>query len=307
MPETLERKLDLTEIRNALDQPAHAHLTGPEIPPCRMARPSRETLTGIVENLRALIFPGFVGDGADLTIETLGPYIDSLLREARRALRVQVLRELCFSCEKVDKQCMERAAETADRFLQRLPEVQRRLAGDVEATYLGDPAARSHAEVILTYPGILALTYYRLAHELYDLGFPLLARMITEEAHSRTGIDIHPRATLGRNLMIDHGTGIVIGATAIIGDNVRLYQGVTLGAKSFPLDDHGNPIKGIDRHPIIEDDVTIYSGATILGRVTIGRGSVIGGNVWLTRSISPGSRITQATVRDERFGDGGGI
>ena len=307
MPETLERKLDLAEIREALCKPAHAHLIGPDVPPCRMARPSREALIEIVEKLRAILFPGFVGDGADLTAETLGDYIEELLGEVRPALKVQVLRDLCFSCEKADKRCMERAEEITENFLRRLPDVQKRLSGDVEATFVGDPASKSHAEVILTYPGILALTYYRLAHEFFELGTPLLARMITEEAHSRTGIDIHPRATLGKNLMIDHGTGIVIGATAIIGDNVRLYQGVTLGAKSFPLDEDGNPIKGIDRHPIIGDDVTIYAGATILGRVTIGRGSVIGGNVWLTRSVPPGSRISQAMVRDERYGDGGGI
>jgi serine O-acetyltransferase len=162
----------------------------------------------------------------------------------------------------------------------------------VQAAYLGDPAASSTDEAIFCYPGIMAVAYYRLAHELYTLGVPLIPRIITEHAHSLTGIDIHPGATIGERFFIDHGTGVVIGQTCIIGAKVRIYQGVTLGAKSFPLDEQGHPIKGIERHPIVEDEVVIYSGATILGRVTIGRGSVIGGNVWITRDIPPGSTLT---------------
>jgi len=171
--------------------------------------------------------------------------------------------------------------------------VQRKLALDVQASYEGDPAAASPDEVIFCYPGIVAITNYRLAHELHLLDVPIIPRMITEAAHSATGIDIHPGAVIGERFFIDHGTGIVIGATCIIGSRVRIYQGVTLGAKSFQLDEKGNPVRGIDRHPVVEDDVTIYSGATILGRVTIGRGSVIGGNVWLVHSVPPESRITQ--------------
>jgi serine O-acetyltransferase len=182
-------------------------------------------------------------------------------------------------------------------FLARLPEVRRLLSTDVQAAYEGDPAATSPEETILCYPGILATTNYRLAHELYKLEVPLLPRLITEHAHSTTGIDIHPGATIGEKFFIDHGTGVVIGETCTIGKGVRIYQGVTLGAKSFPLDEHGNPIKGIARHPIVEDDVVIYGGATILGRITIGHGSVIGGNVWLTHSVPPESRITQAELR----------
>jgi len=192
-------------------------------------------------------------------------------------------------------------------FLRKLPEVQRKLALDVQASYEGDPAAANPDEVIFCYPGIIAITSYRLAHELHILGVPIIPRMITEAAHSATGIDIHPGAAIGERFFIDHGTGIVIGETCIIGSRVRIYQGVTLGAKSFQLDEDGNPVRGIDRHPIVEDDVTIYSGATILGRVTIGRGSVIGGNVWLVHGVPPGSRITQAHTREEEFERGAGI
>jgi len=192
-------------------------------------------------------------------------------------------------------------------FMGRLPEVRRRVASDVEAAYEGDPALKSRDEAIFSYPGIFAVTNQRIAHELHVLGVPLIPRMITEHAHSLTGIDIHPGASIGEMFFIDHGTGVVIGETSRIGARVRLYQGVTLGAKSFPLDEHGKPIKGIDRHPIVEDDVVVYSGATILGRITIGRGSSIGGNVWVTQSVPPGSRVTQAEPRESRFEFGGGI
>jgi serine O-acetyltransferase len=167
------------------------------------------------------------------------------------------------------------------------------LGEDVQAAYEGDPAAKSPGETILCYPGVYAITNQRIAHELYALNVPVIPRIISEDAHSATGIDIHPGARIGRKFFIDHGTGVVIGETCIIGDGVRLYQGVTLGAKSFPLDESGNPIKGIDRHPIIEDNVIIYAGATILGRITIGRNSVIGGNTWVTESVAPDSAISQ--------------
>jgi serine O-acetyltransferase len=160
---------------------------------------------------------------------------------------------------------------------------------------------------VFCYPGITAITHHRLAHELYQLGVPLIPRIISELAHAATGIDIHPGARIGGSFFIDHGTGVVIGETSVIGERVCLYQGVTLGAKSFPLDAQGKPIKGRPRHPVVEDDVIIYAGATILGRITIGRGSSIGGNVWLTRGVPPGSRITQALVRDDLFDGGSGI
>ena len=203
-----------------------------------------------------------------------------------------------------------RAAEAADitrRFAATLPRLRSILETDLAAAYSGDPAARSTDEILVCYPGMTALTYHRFAHELNLLGAPLIARMIAEISHSATGIDIHPGAQIGPSFFIDHGTGVVIGETSRIGCNVRLYQGVTLGAKSFPLDEFGKPIKGIDRHPIVEDDVVIYAGATILGRITIGRGASIGGNVWLTHSVPASARVTQAEARESKFEDGGGI
>jgi serine O-acetyltransferase len=185
--------------------------------------------------------------------------------------------------------------------------IRQTLTTDVEAAYLGDPAAKGRGEVVFCYPAIRAISSYRIAHKLYELGVPLIPRIISEMAHSETGIDINPEAQIGEYFTIDHGTGTVIGATCIIGKNVKLYQGVTLGAKSFPLDENGNPIKGIPRHPIIEDDVVIYAQATILGRITIGKGSVIGGNVWVTNSLPPYSKIVQNKARGLSFADGAGI
>ena len=181
----------------------------------------------------------------------------------------------------------------ATQFISKLPEIRRILATDVEAAYYGDPAATCFGEIISCYPAIRAISNYRIAHELLLLGVPLIPRILTEMAHSETGIDIHPGAQIGHHFTIDHGTGVVIGATCIIGNHVKLYQGVTLGAKSFPLDEEGNPIKGIPRHPILEDDVIVYSNATILGRVTIGKGATIGGNIWLTEDVPAGARIVQ--------------
>lgn len=174
-----------------------------------------------------------------------------------------------------------------------LPELKELLAMDVEAAYNGDPAAESYEEIICCYPVIKAMINYRVAHRMLQLGVRLIPRIMTEMAHSETGIDIHPAATIGHHFTIDHGTGVVIGATCIIGNNVKLYQGVTLGAKSFPLDENGNPIKGIPRHPIIEDNVIIYSNSTVLGRITIGQGTVIGGNLWVTEGTRPGEKLMQ--------------
>ena len=176
-------------------------------------------------------------------------------------------------------------------------ELRKILATDVEATFTGDPAAESYGEIISCYPVIKAISNYRIAHELLLLGVPLIPRIITEKAHSETGIDIHPAASIGHHFTIDHGTGVVIGATCIIGNNVKLYQGVTLGAKSFPLDENGHPIKGIPRHPILEDNVIVYSNATILGRITISKGTVIGGNIWVTQGTKPGEQLIQSKTR----------
>lgn len=276
---------------------------------CRQVLPSRDAIVAMVEDLRTVLFPGYFGP-SDLTDETMRFAVGHTLERVRRVLQEQIKRGLCFACSRHPSLCPEcegQALALSERFLARLPEVRRLLATDVLAAYEGDPAATSPDEAIFCYPGVLAITNHRLAHELYGLGVPLIARIISEAAHSATGIDIHPGASIGERFFIDHGTGVVIGETSIIGANVRLYQGVTLGAKSFPKDEQGNPIKGIARHPIVEDDVVIYAGATILGRITIGRGSVIGGNVWVTRSLPPGSRISQAQTRDDAYDSGAGI
>jgi serine O-acetyltransferase len=275
----------------------------------KVTLPSREAVIGIVEDLRAVLFPGYFGT-SDLHDESLHYFVGATLARAMRSLEDQVRRGFAFS-ERHDvdtcAHCFEKAQAVTKTFLGRIPEIRRRVASDVEAAYEGDPALKSRDEAIFAYPGMFAVTNQRIAHELHVLGVPLIPRIITEHAHTLTGIDIHPGARIGERFFIDHGTGVVIGETCIIGDGVTLYQGVTLGAKSFPLDADGNPIKGVDRHPIVENDVVVYAGATILGRITIGKGSSIGGNVWLTSSVPPGSRVTQAEARELRFAHGAGI
>ncbi len=267
-----------------------------EMPLGRREFPSRAALAELVDDLRALLFPGYFGP-SDLTGETLRYHLGARMDRVLHGLRDQIQRGLMAADPSLPP-CGERSLELARAFLARLPKVRHLLATDVQAGFEGDPAATSPDEVLFCYPGLLAITSQRLAHELLDLGVPLLPRMITEHAHSLTGIDIHPGAQIAERFFIDHGTGVVIGETCVIGRNVRIYQGVTLGAKSFPLDAEGHPIKGVPRHPVVEDDVIIYSNATILGRITLGKGSAIGGNVWLTRSVPPGSIITQANEKD---------
>lgn len=270
--------------------------------------PSRKVLMGIADGLRAVLFPNRLGL-PDLTDESIDYYVGHMLDITLRELMVQVRRELRFTSgsDPSDNSDREQAAVITQAFARQLPRVRSLLESDVQAAYEGDPAAHSVDEVLVCYPGITAITHYRLAHELHCLGAPLIARMISEIAHASTGIEIHPGAKIGGSFFIDHGTGVVIGETAIIGEHVRLYQAVTLGAKRFPVDEHGALVKGNLRHPIVEDDVVIYAGATILGRITIGRGSTIGGNVWLTRSVPPGSTISQAQTRSEVFEGGAGI
>lgn len=261
--------------------------------------PSGKSLRRIVELSREILFPGYFGNST-VHRRTINYHIGVNVEELFGLLTEQIQAGLCFGLENtpsdnVIKKTPDRdtAASIAARFISRLPEIRRILATDVEAAYYGDPAATCFGEIICCYPIIRAITNYRIAHELYMLNVPLIPRIITEMAHSETGIDIHPGAQIGHHFTIDHGTGVVIGATCIIGNNVKLYQGVTLGAKSFPLDENGNPIKGIARHPILEDDVIVYSNATILGRITIGKGATIGGNIWVTDSVPAGSRIVQ--------------
>jgi len=263
--------------------------------------PSRIEVLAAIEAIRSAFFPGYFERAPAST----RAFVREKIEQASQALTEEVRRALSFGGD--GGQVNGRAAEVVRQFVTRLPAVRRLAASDVEAAFAGDPALRNRHEAILCYPGLLAVTSQRLAHELYALEVPLLPRMITEAAHSKSGIDIHPGAWIGEAFFIDHGTGVVIGETARIGNRVRLYQGVTLGAKSFPLDSFGRPVKGAERHPIVEDDVVIYAEATILGRVTIGRGSIIGGNVWLTHSVPPGSRVTQAAAEAEAFAGGAGI
>lgn len=261
--------------------------------------PSGKSLRRIVELAREILFPGYFGNST-VHRRTINYHIGVNVEEVFGLLTEQIQAGLCFGLENnpsenTIKKIPDRdtAASIAARFISKLPEIRRILATDVEAAYYGDPAATCFGEIICCYPIIRTITNYRIAHELYMLNVPLIPRIITEMAHSETGIDIHPGAQIGHHFTIDHGTGVVIGATCIIGNNVKLYQGVTLGAKSFPLDENGNPIKGIARHPILEDDVIVYSNATILGRITIGKGATIGGNIWVTESVPAGARIVQ--------------
>ncbi len=272
--------------------------------------PSVEVLRDIIDRLRSVLFPGYFGT-SELKVETMPFYVGATLDSVFRQLTEQILRGMWFretACMNASEgYCANRAHHLASLFLQTLPNVRRLLSTDVQAAFNGDPAVDNPGEIIFCYPSIRALTNYRIAHELHTLGIPMIPRIITEIAHSETGIDIHPGAKIGEYFFMDHGTGIVIGETSIIGNNVRIYQGVTLGAKSFPLDENGLPIKKIPRHPIVEDNVTIYSGATVLGRITIGRGSEIGGNVWLSHSVSPGSKVVQSKAEEMVYNEGGGI
>lgn len=252
--------------------------------------PSLTDLSEIIELCRAILFPGYFGY-SHVTSHTIGFHTGVNIEQLHDKLSRQILAALCF--EKQQNVTHDHASEVSARFIESLPQIRQQLATDVVAAYEGDPAATSYGEVISCYPVIRALSNYRVAHQLHLLGVPLIPRIITEMAHSETGIDIHPAATIGNYFTIDHGTGVVIGATTIIGNHVKLYQGVTLGAKSFPLDAQGNPIKGIDRHPILEDNVIVYSNSTILGRITIGHDAVIGGNVWVTEDVAPCTKVLQ--------------
>lgn len=261
--------------------------------------PSQESLRAIVRQLCGALFPMRLGP-IDLRAEVEDFYVGHTIGAALDSLLHQVCLELHHMGRHLeqlesDEAVRARAVLIVRQFGASLPDVRRALDLDVTAAYQGDPAAHSVDEVLLCYPGVSAMIHHRLANVLYRLGVPMLARIVAEIAHADTGIDIHPGATIGKSFFIDHGTGVVIGETAIIGDRVRLYQMVTLGAKRFPPGENGELKKGLPRHPIIEDEVVIYAGATILGRVTIGQGSVIGGNVWLTRSVPAGSNVTQAS------------
>jgi len=260
--------------------------------------PSTDVLQEIVQLARSIIFPGYFGDAA-VNSQTMMYHIGVNIDRLHLLLTQQIKAGICFNCnsdikhvDEIDKIGKEKATQ----FIIQLPEIREKLHTDVIAAYNGDPAAKSFGEVIFCYPSIRAISNYRFAHALLKLDVPLIPRIITEMAHSETGIDIHPGATIGNYFTIDHGTGVVIGETATIGNNVKMYQGVTLGAKSFPLDENGNPIKGIKRHPQIGNNVIIYANSTILGTVIIGDGAVIGGNLWIDTDVSPGSKLAQKKI-----------
>lgn len=299
----VELRVARTEWRTAQDRPRE---------PGGRELPSREALKDIVQGLRGALFPMRLGP-PDLRQESEDYYVGHTLDVVLNALLGQVRLELRHGARQqgwrdlgeIDVEA--RALQVVRSFAAALPGIRRLLDSDVQAAFHGDPAARSVDEVLLCYPGIQAMVLHRIAHQLYRLEVPLLARLVAELAHGETGIDIHPGAQIGAGFFIDHGTGVVIGETAVIGERVRLYQGITLGAKRFSTDEQGHLVKGQPRHPVVEDDVVIYAGATILGRITIGRGSSIGGNVWLTHSVPPGSHISQATLRQDTVGDGSGL
>lgn len=248
--------------------------------------PDRNRAVEILHDLQALMFPAFFGG-------------ESMSRVTRLHRIIDVLQEQIQVCADFARRPLD-AAVAAEKYIEEIPSIRSLLQKDITALYEGDPAATSPQEVLLSYPGIYAIMVYRLAHPLYTLGVPILPRILTEHAHAKTGIDIHPGATIGEYFFIDHGTGIVIGETTTIGNHVKLYQGVTLGAKSFETDENGNPVKGVKRHPDIGNNVVIYANATILGGLTrVGDGCVIGGNVWLTRSVPEGTTVIYNCGQDQ--------
>ena len=284
----LTQAVDTLSEQQSLNGLFHQHRDGNPLP-------SGKALEEIIGLSRSILFPGFYGKSS-VNIRTIRYHIGVNVERLHKLLSDQILAGLCFckTCEDESYQELsekrDKAEHLAAELISRLPKIRKTLATDVVAAYNGDPAAESYGEIISCYPVIKALTNYRIAHELIELDVPLIPRMMAEMAHSETGIDIHPAATIGEYFTIDHGTGVVIGATCIIGNNVKLYQGVTLGAKSFPLDDEGNPIKGVPRHPILEDGVVVYANATVLGRITIGEGCVVGANVWVTEDMEPNTK-----------------
>ena len=255
--------------------------------------PVRDKILEILDLLTEILFPGYTGKRT-VTKSNINFVIIDILYHVYTELTEQIERACKYRCrmENCDTgDCRKMAEDATQHLLARLPHIREMLKGDVGAAFDGDPAAKSYEEIVISYPCIIAIATYRIAHELYLKHIPLIPRIMTECAHAKTGIDIHPGANVGKNFFIDHGTGVVIGETTVIGDNVKIYQGATLGALSFPKDERGNIIKGGKRHPTIEDNVTIYAEATILGDVTIGKGAVIGGNVWIKESVPPGVTV----------------
>lgn len=271
--------------------------------------PSHHAIGTVLEGLASALFPNHFGR-TQVSEESIDFFVGDVLARSLATLREQVRKEKLSTIDPEESDAGAVGAESTRivrEFAAKLPALRSILVSDLRSAYAGDPAANSLSEILLSYQGMKAIMHHRFAHALHRLGSPLVARIMSEIAHSRTAVDIHPGATIGPSFFIDHGTGVVIGETAVIGERVRLYQAVTLGAKRFPTDESGALVKGLARHPIVEDDVVVYAGATILGRITIGRGSTIGGNVWLTRSVPPGSVITQAGAQLDLVQDGSGI
>ena len=283
LTETIDRLADPQSLQGLF----HQHRDGNPLP-------SSKRLEEIINLSRSILFPGYFGK-SQVNIDTIQYQIGVNVEKLHRLLSEQILAGLCFSCGETKNihcnECKTEAERITTQLIAKFPDLRKTLGTDVVAAFNGDPAAKSTAEIISCYPVIRTLRNYRVAHELFVMGVPLIPRMMMEMAHSETGIDIHPGATIGSYFTIDHGTGVVIGETCVIGNNVKLYQGVTLGAKSFPLDEEGNPIKGIPRHPIIEDNVVIYANATVLGRITIGDHCVVGANTWVLQDMKPGEAI----------------
>ena len=267
------------------------HLEGRDLP-------SKKIVIDVLEDLFKILFPGYLGK-EEITKKTIKKILNETLLSVHDQLTNEIEKSLKYICRKIVECpkdiCRKRAKVVTKELIEKIPEIRLLLSGDIESAFKGDPAAASIEEVILSYPCVLAITTYRLAHELYQQGVPLIPRIMSEHVHSLTGIDIHPGAKIGENFFIDHGTGVVIGETTEIGNNVKIYQGVTLGALSFPKDKKGRIIRGIKRHPTIGNNVVIYSGATLLGaNAKVGNNAVIGGNVWLTTPVKASTKIAMA-------------
>ncbi len=285
----LARQITATICATYEDQQGINHIDGTNMP-------QRDDVLDVLEHILELLFPGYSGRHP-VSRAGLEFAIGNVITDIFERLREQIERAFAYRCkieccEKCD--CTRMAEEAVINLLQRLPAVREILKTDVRAALDGDPAAQSTDEVVISYPGLKAIAIHRVAHELYQANVPLVPRVMSEYAHTATGIDIHPGAVIGKSFFIDHGTGVVIGETAVLGANVKIYQGVTLGALSFPKDEDGRLIKGRKRHPNIQDNVTVYAGATLLGDITVGHNSVVGGNVWLTESVPPHTKIAIA-------------
>lgn len=301
----MDKKINDIILKNVAILSRHTKVEDSMMPEGSAALPSVESVRKIVALVKCIIFSDYFYQRQPQE-EIRSFYIGVKMEDLYKELVEQIARGLLFCSCMSEEEAHVKAKDLALQFIDQLPELKRMLYTDIQAMFDNDPAVETYGEVIFSYPVVNAMTHYRIAHTLFLMEIPVIPRIITEQAHSKTGIDIHPGATIGEYFAIDHGTGVVIGETCIIGNHVTLYQGVTLGAKSFKYDENGNMLN-VPRHPIIEDHVTIYSNASILGRITIGHHSVIGGNIWVTQDVQPYSRIQQSKAVDTSFDGGLGI